>query len=358
MANKKQIRLEKLAVSNYKGIGDLELSFPKGLVATDPDVNIFGSMNGVGKTSVLECCAWVLLALRFKGSCIEEMDCDFSGLVKSGERTAKIVGFVSGVKKSLHRVSISFSSSGRVSTQGTQVFDSDDAPLRSMCDRILGKVSEPACDVNFFFLHSYRKVREGRPELGMLLDDGEIDDVRVERLRMRSLRGGASFSMFKRLIVRHLMQSANLFESTTLAHRSHDDAAINVLNGLLAKYAEVKVGKLKPYVNNTIDVMVEKLSDPGKSFSIDGLSSGQKEIISTLFLIWNATYNHPRVVLIDEPELHLNEQWHAGFVNKLIALAPWNQYVLATHAKAIMASVRRENRHLLVDDKDEESSPL
>lgn len=354
-------RLEKLQIVNYKGVDDLIVMFPDGLVANDPDVNILGSKNGVGKTSVLECCAWVLLAMTTRADTISDMGCDFSELVKSGTKEAVVSGYFScGGKKKLHRVSIRFGSNGIVRASGTLdamprlgVMDMD-----ALADRIQGKVSEPAQGWNFFFLHSYRKVREGRPELGSLLDEDMNLWRPRRRMVIRSASDGVSFSMFKRLIVKHLMQKANLFESSVPRHQEQEDASINVLNGLLSQYAEVRVGKLKPYANNTIDVMVEKLSSPGKRFSIDGLSSGQKEIISTLFLIWNATYGKPSTVLIDEPELHLNEQWHAGFVRKLVELAPANQYILATHAKAIMDSVRGRNRHLLVGDIEEGARPL
>lgn len=353
-------RLEKLKIVNYKGIDDLVVVFPDGLVVNDPDVNILGSKNGVGKTSVLECCAWVLLAMTIRADVISDMGCDFSELVKSGAKEATISGYFSGgARKKLHRVTIRFRSKGDVRTSGTKGTLSRlvSEEMDTLADRIQGKVSEPAQGENFFFLHSYRKVREGRPELGALLDE----DVNLwrprRRISMRSSSDGASFSMFKRLIVKHLMQKADLFESSAPRHQEQENASINVLNGLLSQYAEVRVGKLKPYANNTIDVMVEKLSHPGKRFSIDGLSSGQKEIISTLFLIWNATYGKPSTVLIDEPELHLNEQWHAGFVRKLVELAPANQYILATHAKAIMESVRGRNRHLLVGDIEEGARP-
>ena len=81
--------------------------------------------------------------------------------------------------------------------------------------------------------------------------------------------------------------------------------------------------------------------------AFEALSSGQKEIISTLFTIWSATYHQPSVVLIDEPELHLNAEWQRIFVSKLVELAPKNQYILATHSEEIFASVAKDRRLLL-----------
>ena len=88
------------------------------------------------------------------------------------------------------------------------------------------------------------------------------------------------------------------------------------------------------------------------SFSFDGLSSGQKEMIATLFLIWKNTKDQPSIVLIDEPELHLNAEWHGDFVRQLYQLAPYNQYVLATHSEEMFRSVDERHRAVLVPDED------
>jgi len=143
------------------------------------------------------------------------------------------------------------------------------------------------------------------------------------------------------------MGQADLFTKDNHKNIINNNNTINILNELLRTYANVQIGKLRPLINNTIDVLVESLDDNKQIFSIDGLSSGQKEIISTLFTIWDTTKKEPCVVLIDEPELHLNAQWHSSFVKKITEIAPKNQYILATHAEAVMASVRDENQLIL-----------
>jgi predicted ATP-binding protein involved in virulence len=53
------------------------------------------------------------------------------------------------------------------------------------------------------------------------------------------------------------------------------------------------------------------------------------------------------VVLIDEPELHLHPQWHDDVIRKLWELAPWNQYIIATHSERIARSVERDRLRIL-----------
>jgi recombinational DNA repair ATPase RecF len=55
-------RLEYIEINNYKCIDHLRIEFPQPPRDYIPDVWCIGSKNGVGKTSVLECCALLLLA--------------------------------------------------------------------------------------------------------------------------------------------------------------------------------------------------------------------------------------------------------------------------------------------------------
>ena len=65
------IKLRRLEIQNYKGIDEFEMEFPIPKLPGDPDIMVMGSKNGLGKTSILECCSLLLLALsinedRFK----------------------------------------------------------------------------------------------------------------------------------------------------------------------------------------------------------------------------------------------------------------------------------------------------
>ena len=134
--------------------------------------------------------------------------------------------------------------------------------------------------------------------------------------------------------------------------RTKPDDAITKLNELVSSYAGGTISKLRPSAESTIDFRVTP-TNGGDSVTFDGLSSGQKEIISTLFLIWYHTKNNPSIVFIDEPELHLNSQWHRSFVDKLVKLAPQNQYLIATHSEDIMDSVSEDRRVLLLDNQED-----
>ncbi len=216
-----------------------------------------------------------------------------------------------------------------------------ESEIENLIKAICGFTPNPVVEKTFLLFHSYRKVQEGNPELGMMFER--------ERSPRRSLFPRHEFPMsaFKLRILRSLMGEANLFE---LPEDQEPDETIEKLNELVQFYAGGTISKLRPSPDNTVDFRV-KPKNGGDSFTFDGLSSGQKEIISTLFLIWYHSKNNPSVVLIDEPELHLNAQWHRSFVRTLTQLAPQNQYIMATHSEDVMDSVAEERRVLLLDNQ-------
>ncbi len=349
------IKIRHLAIRNYKGLDALALDFPSPRMPNDPDILVMGSENGLGKTSVIECCSLLLLALSLGVKRFKELFKLYGGrseldvpdlLIKAGSHYAEIKGdIVLGDESGPVRIRID--RHGLVKIAGGSLlekirenerFDSERDPdhlIKAIC----GFTLDPVVENTFLLFHSYRKVQEGNPELGMMVE-------RDHSPRWR--RRGYEFpmSIFKLRILRSLMRRANLFE---FVEKEDPDETLEKLNDLMKFYAGGEIHKLRPSPDNTVEVRVKPRT--GKdSFAFDGLSSGQKEIISTLFLIWDHTKDNPSVVFIDEPELHLNAQWHRSFMKQLVDLAPQNQYIMATHSEDIMDSVNEDRRVLLLNN--------
>ena len=171
-----------------------------------------------------------------------------------------------------------------------------------------------------------------------------VDEPSYEPLRLFRSRRQSSISRFKMTILSLLIQQADLLD---LPGVEDSDIAIDKLNKLLQVYAGCTISKFRLMRETSKMEFRVAPKGAGNSFPFDGLSSGQKEIVSTLFLIWHYTQERPAVVLIDEPELHLNAQWHGKFVNSLFDLAAHNQYIVATHSVDVMASIEKDRRLLL-----------
>ena len=351
------VKVRRIAIQNYKGIDELEMDFPVPRMPDDPDILVMGSQNGLGKTSIIECCALLLLALtlreeRFKlrdrYSIVDVPDL----LIKAGSHFTEIAGdIVLGdvsvtvqIRIDRHGVVKISGESLREKISESELFDTEnetDDFIKAIC----GFTPNPVIENTFLLFHSYRKVQEGNPELGMMVERG-----RSPRRTPFGPRYDFPMSAFKLKILRSLMDKADLFE---LVKDQEPDETIDKLNELVQLYAGGTISKLRPSSDNTVDFRVKPV-DGKDSFTFDGLSSGQKEIISTLFMIWYHTKNNPSVIFIDEPELHLNAQWHRGFVNKLVSLAPRNQYIMATHSEDIMDSVSESRRVLLLNNENRE----
>ena len=92
----------------------------------------------------------------------------------------------------------------------------------------------------------------------------------------------------------------------------------------------------------------------GPRLEVDLLSSGQLELF--LFLS-ELALNEDRqgIIFIDEPELHLDPQWHRLILRSLMRLQPRAQLVVATHSPEIYDAAASYERHYLVPEDDSRS---
>lgn len=340
MINSK-IRITRIRIVNYKGINDTKIEWPDFESLHLPDITIMGSKNGAGKTSILECCA-ILIAGYYDmlPGHIRPIETEFIG---GKHNSASIQGSLS-IGKQEHNISIQIHRNGSIIVKEENKESEERLRRSGKIDigEILGETTEPVKGTKLFYLHGYRKTLEGSMELGAVFNDElEERELRFRPSYMR--RYNANFSLFKQMIMRGLMDKADLFEPSS--HKQVlNEASLSVLEELLKKYAKVSIDKFRPYSDSSFNLLVRSTKPPKSTFSIDGLSSGQKEIISTIFMIWMTTLNNPSVVIIDEPELHINVEWHKSYISDLLKYAPNNQYILATHSELIMGSVEKEQR--------------
>ena len=352
--NKGDIKIRRLRIVNYKGIDELELHFPQPKMSGDSDIVVMGSRNGLGKTSVLECCALLLIGLSSRESVFELGQRGYSTvdmtemIIRAGASVAEIEGEI--VRGDMPMtLEMAIDKSGTVKIKGRPekpLYDQKPSRQNGMdiveqfVSIVGGMNPNPILSDAFLYFHSYRKVQEGNPELGMMVEKGHSPHGAAPYNRPDYK---APMSAFKMRILYSLMSQAKLFEEW--GDEEPEDVLLK-LNEFVECYAGGTIQKLRPSADNTVDFRIHPVGG-GASFTFDGLSSGQKEIISTLFLIWHQTRDNPCVVLIDEPELHLNLEWHRDFVRQLSKTAPGNQYIMATHSEDVFGSVDEDRRFLL-----------
>lgn len=343
-----RLRVRHIEIKGFKGIEELSLDFPEPRFAGDPDILVMGSENGIGKTSVLEAISLGLLAGRYPRQ-MNELVSEYGGdfdvfdyFLNGRAYECRVLVTVENeefVKESivarLLRHGEFSANSSKMLAQGAKGYT--DLPPDTL-SKLLGLSTDPLTMPPVMYFHSFRKVREGRVDLSSLIS--ETPKRRQRRATSQSL---SSTSAIKIEILRALMERGALFEHMTGEELS---GSIDFLNDLLEEFVQGRIEKLRPADTGGVDPRVTSLAT-GASFSFDGLSSGQKEIISTIFTIWKNTRERGAIVLIDEPELHLNAQWHKLLVRRLTELMPQNQYIIATHSEDVFAAVPAENRVIL-----------
>ena len=212
--------VRRISLTNYKGIDQVELELPAPLMAYDPDVAVIGSENGLGKTSILECCSLVLSALattkkqfplvdlRYRPFDIPDM------MIRAGTQGFKLSATVS-LGERCYEVSLSVNRKGMARVTGDEVDSArqafggnanEEGVAGDLVNAIAGLNANPVVAEPFLLFHSYRKVQEGNPELGMMAEDRQY-------VRRPPFGRRPDISLFKMTILRSLMQQADLFEA-------------------------------------------------------------------------------------------------------------------------------------------------
>ena len=353
-------RIDKISIRNYKGIDSLDLEFPRPKFPNDPDIFVIGSRNGLGKTSVLECCAWGLI-----GSYISNVFPNVGEFryqtyplqVRCSQTSGSAILKISSSKNSLCNCGVKFEGENIIAPspeEGKQIRSFFDLiPNIEKQYQLRGSVviptpfmknhnaqiPNPSIDHLFLFFPDNRFLLKGTVPL---------KEIQSEKKEIPWISG------FKIQTLEAILGKSGLLEGQD---KKTSEERFEFLNNLVKDFADCELSpQLKQGADSSLDIRVRPKTDNDSTslntYSFDGLSSGQKEMISTLFLIWENTRNASKVVLIDEPEQHLNAEWHRFMIHKLCEIAPWNQYIIATHSEYIMSAVEKERRVLLLKESE------
>lgn len=346
----KAFRICNLSIENYKGIDSFQMEFPVPKYSDEPDIVVLGSKNGLGKSSVMECCALLLTCMKIPKASLEMQGLSTNLInpdliIQNGKGYAKISGelvvdsVVNNVEILIDKHGLFSISSNATETEDTvKEYAKLEMELTERVKSILGFYTDPVIDDRLLFFHSYRKIHESNPEIHSMLNTSP------SRRWQGSFTYKEPLNEFKTIIIRSLLDNAKLLDDTL--SNENTDQCLAYLNELLQLFAKGAINKFRLGSNNTVDIRITQ-DNSSNSISFDGFSSGQKEIISTLFLIWYYTESKQSIVFIDEPELHLNAGWHRKFINELTKRTFNNQYIIATHSETIMDSVSPYQRLLL-----------
>ena len=74
-------------------------------------------------------------------------------------------------------------------------------------------------------------------------------------------------------------------------------------------------------------------------------------------LLGDVLQKTPGIILIDEVDLHLHPRWQERIIGDLQAVFPQVQFIVSTHAPAVISSVRQDNLRILSGEKQSSTVP-
>ncbi len=306
------IALTALKIRDFRGIVNLDLDF-RGPDGSPNRLVVLGGPNGCGKTSVLEAAILVLddtdLILRGIGSTD----------VRRGAEHAWIEGEVHDPK----------------------------APNPSTVRRISTRQSPPQTESSYlplWYFPSWRTPGLGGPvDVSMGEPKSYLRKDQATRLRdiKRKLVTAAAVEKFRSNGSRANPQYSRWMEAINLAWNEFDDSKQGSINVELTDNAHPDRLPFDLYYHHPDRPRLE----------VDHFSSGQLELF---IFIAEFVFDSDRVgiVFIDEPELHLDPQWHRPFLRSLMRIQPKTQFIVTTHSPEIFDSAYSYERHFLVSEED------
>lgn|GEM_PF-665377 len=125
-------------------------------------------------------------------------------------------------------------------------------------------------------------------------------------------------------------------------HKSRIDRTFKPINEFLATINSFFIDSNKKLNVDTVGQLVVERPD-GKSCTIEGLSSGERQILVIFaHAFFNRHSEHSSVFIIDEPELSLHLRWQEQFAKTILEVSPKTQFIMATHSPEIVGTSKKK----------------
>ncbi|MDY3553935.1 ATP-binding protein [Gemmata sp. JC717] len=310
------IGLKSIEITDFRRIDRLRLEFI-GADGEPSDIAVIGGPNGCGKTTALEAC---LIAIGFQGQLQGAYGRD---AIRAGQREWRIKAEVCTPQGQYHVLARHYEADLWVNV--TNGRPAEEVPIPCL------------------YFSSWRSpklvgalpITAGKP--GKRPKDTEHN--RIWRAKQHLIDSRA-----------HRLMS----EGTSFADSATYEEDLKRLNEVWATFhpkaeERFEVGPVSSDPHAGFDVFL--VCKDGRKVPVDALSSGQLELFALFGALMLVKFRDG-ILVIDEPELHLDPQWHALMIRAIRRFLPSAQLLIATHSPKVFDSVMSFQRHFLVPEND------
>lgn len=305
------VALTSLSIRDFRGIDRLDLDFrgPDGL---PNQLVVLAGPNGSGKTAVLEA---ALIALGGSKMAVGPL----------GPRAVRRGGADFEIKAGF---------------ESEAVFGRDAFESRATSESWSGRLPL----IPHWYFSSWRSASWVGP-LAVRAGKGGRPPVENDKIRFKNIK-------------QYLINVANQvkWEQALPALKSRYEDWMEIINKTWADFhpdsgGHFEVGLVDATRVETLPFDVFLVHPDRPRLEVDYLSAGQLELFLFIAdLVLND--RNEGILLIDEPELHLDLEWHRTIIRTLMGLQPRVQLIVATHSPEIYDAARSYERHYLVPESD------
>ncbi|MBW4497810.1 MAG: AAA family ATPase [Oscillatoria princeps RMCB-10] len=354
------MKVKRLKMTGFRGIGDLALEFDAG----EPTVLL--GVNGVGKSSILDCLAillsWFMVRIVFDPETRKDLSESVrlygknfrSGFQQKDLADDRFFGeqdIKNGASQTRSEITLSLDSQEliwaltKTLEKGSAEPNSDMADLKRVTAGIRQE-RETNAGSNIP-LAVYYPVSRGVGDISLQIPNKlitKVADAYDEALQGIAINFNSFFQWF-----RSCEDLENEERRDNPAFRDGKlEAVRNAISSLLPEFSNLRVRR--SHLRMTV-------SKQGEELIVNQLSDGEKCLLAMVgdlarrLAIANPGLAEPLegsgVVLIDEIELHLHPKWQREIIPALTRTFPNCQFIVTTHSPQVVSHVRPEGVYLL-----------
>ncbi len=324
------MKVNSLQINAFRGIKQLELAF-------SPRTTVFVGINGVGKTTILDCLAILLSSVMNKISGTEErLDKESDIYNGANETQNKIIVSMEGRE-------ITWTNITRKNGQNISL-----GQMESIVEKLQANLAEnPKAGIP---LVVYYPVNRAVFDVDISLNITERPDYHqltaLERaISWKTIDFQSFFEWFRN---REDIENETRLDRDPKYRDRQLEAVRQAIQSLMPGYTDLRVRRLPLRMTLTkIDheLIINQLSDGEKC-----LLALTGDLVRRL-AIANPALANPlegaAIVLIDEIDLHLHPQWQRAVIPKLEETFPGCQFIVSTHSPQVISEVQPQKVYFL-----------